>query len=107
MSQHHRKHWQDTAITRQLRHLALSRAKGRCEAQSSPRCTGRAEWVDHIIPLSRGGAGRDLANLRATCKACARVQGGQLGAAAARQVALRARVERLDAQVAQRWSRQW
>jgi 5-methylcytosine-specific restriction protein A len=33
-------------------------------------CTGRAEQVHHITPLSRGGAKYDPANCTAACKHC-------------------------------------
>jgi 5-methylcytosine-specific restriction endonuclease McrA len=35
-----------------------------------PGCTRRAEHVDHIVPLSEGGARLDPVNLRASCAAC-------------------------------------
>jgi 5-methylcytosine-specific restriction endonuclease McrA len=34
-----------------------------------PGCTGRAEHVDHIVPVIRGGSD-DPENLRASCAAC-------------------------------------
>lgn len=42
---------------------------GRCTI-GSRACTGRADQVDHIVPLARGGARYELANLRAVCRAC-------------------------------------
>jgi 5-methylcytosine-specific restriction endonuclease McrA len=35
-----------------------------------PRCTVRATQVDHIVPISEGGAMYDPANLRAACAPC-------------------------------------
>src|SRR5688572_8571010 len=35
-----------------------------------PTCKGHATTVDHIVPLSRGGARLDPANLRAACASC-------------------------------------
>jgi len=35
-----------------------------------PGCTGRADTVDHIVPLSRGGALFNPANWRAACRHC-------------------------------------
>ncbi len=44
-------------IPRQLRELVRARAQGRCEYfQTSERVTGLRCQVDHIIPLSQGGA---------------------------------------------------
>jgi 5-methylcytosine-specific restriction endonuclease McrA len=46
-------------------------------------CGAPAREVDHIIPLSKGGAWYDPSNLRLACSRHQRQQGGRLGAAAA------------------------
>ena len=35
-----------------------------------PGCTVQADSVDHIVPLSEGGARLDPRNLRASCRYC-------------------------------------
>ena len=35
-----------------------------------PGCTGRAEELDHIVPISKGGALLELSNIRAACTWC-------------------------------------
>ena len=40
-------------------------------------CTGRAEEVDHIQPLARGGAKYDPLNCRASCAWCNRKRGSR------------------------------
>jgi 5-methylcytosine-specific restriction protein A len=45
-----------------------------------PRCRVSATTVDHIIPLSEGGARLDPANLRAACSPCNYALGGAVGA---------------------------
>jgi len=37
---------------------------------AGPTCRGRATSVDHIVPVSLGGARLDPANLRAACSGC-------------------------------------
>ena len=37
---------------------------------AGPRCKTAATEVDHIVPLSEGGARLDPDNLRAACKTC-------------------------------------
>jgi 5-methylcytosine-specific restriction protein A len=61
-----------------VRASALKRDAYRC---ATPRCTNRANTVDHIKPMSQGGAGLDLRNLMSRCKQChdritARFDGG-------------------------------
>lgn len=57
-------------VSRQLRELVRARAVGRCEyCQTSERVTGLRCQVDHIIPVSQGGATAE-ANLCLACSAC-------------------------------------
>lgn len=42
---------------------------GRCYLQLPGVCTGEAEQIDHVKPVSKGGS-HMLANLRPACKAC-------------------------------------
>lgn len=60
---------QYTGPWRRIRKLVLERDGHRCRIQG-PNCTGRADQVDHIVPVDHGGAWFDLDNLRAACKAC-------------------------------------
>jgi 5-methylcytosine-specific restriction endonuclease McrA len=53
-------------VYQQARPVVLARSGGRCEW---PGCTKAATSVDHVLPLSKGGT-HDLANLRASCRAC-------------------------------------
>ena len=41
-----------------------------CSLQISRRCSGKAECIDHIVPLSMGGAKYDEDNLQPCCNAC-------------------------------------
>jgi len=55
---------------RQLRESVRARAQGRCEyCQTSERVTGLRCQVDHIIPVSRGGATTEE-NLCLACSSC-------------------------------------
>lgn len=56
----------DQARWQRVRRLALERDGWRC-VQCGLR--GRLD-VDHIVPLRRGGATYDLANLQVLCRAC-------------------------------------
>ena len=52
-----------------IRKQVLERDRQRCQI-GAPGCTGTATHVDHIVPLSRGGARFDPSNLRAACQTC-------------------------------------
>ncbi len=52
-----------------VRAQILARDGYRCQVQG-PTCTGVGTSVDHIVPLSRGGARLDPGNLRAACSGC-------------------------------------
>ena len=52
-----------------VRLVVLGRDGGRCQIRG-PRCRGRADTVDHIVPLAWAGPRLDLANLRAACAPC-------------------------------------
>jgi 5-methylcytosine-specific restriction endonuclease McrA len=43
---------------------------GVCQLQTSPRCKGVANSVDHVIPVALGGDFWSPANLRASCSSC-------------------------------------
>lgn len=58
-----------SARWRALRQRILMRDAGVCRIRGSG-CTGIANTVDHIIPISEGGAMFDPANLRAACAHC-------------------------------------
>lgn len=60
-----------TSRWRKLRVYVLLRDGGTCRIRG-PRCTNVAESVDHITPLSKGGAKYDAANCQAACWACQR-----------------------------------
>lgn len=59
----------DTPAWRSVRRLVLARDMHRCQV-AGQRCTVTATEVDHIVPLTEGGAPYDPANLRAACKWC-------------------------------------
>ncbi len=67
--------WQGGSDTRwrRFRAAVLARDHYRCRVQLAG-CTRAAPLagghVDHIIPLSRGGAKYDAANARASCESC-------------------------------------
>ena len=50
--------------------LEILRRDGYACRVGGPTCKGRATTVDHIVPLSRGGARLDPSNLRAACASC-------------------------------------
>jgi 5-methylcytosine-specific restriction enzyme A len=52
-----------------VRPQILQRDNYKCQVHG-PKCKGVATQVDHIIPLSEGGARLDHDNLRATCSSC-------------------------------------
>jgi hypothetical protein len=52
-----------------IRKQILTRDNHTCQIQS-PRCTTHATVVDHIIPITAGGAWWDPDNLRASCQSC-------------------------------------
>ena len=41
-----------------------------CALQISGKCSGKAECIDHIVPLALGGAKYDEDNLQPSCNAC-------------------------------------
>ena len=49
----------------------LDRDHHQCQVRG-PKCKGNATEVDHIVPLSEGGARLDHDNLRSSCTACNR-----------------------------------
>lgn len=52
-----------------LRPVILQRDGHQCQIRG-PKCKGVATQVDHIVPLSEGGARLDPDNLRAACGTC-------------------------------------
>lgn len=52
-----------------VRKTILERDAHLCQIRS-PKCTGHATHVDHIIPTTQGGAWWDPDNLRAACATC-------------------------------------
>lgn len=54
---------------RKVRAEILVRDNHRCQIKG-PGCTGEATEVDHITPVSMGGAWYDHENLRASCSRC-------------------------------------
>lgn len=52
-----------------VRARVLARDQYQCQIQG-PGCTQTATTVDHIIPVTKGGAWWDDANLRAACRKC-------------------------------------
>ena len=54
---------------RRVRAKVLERDGYRCQI-GYPGCTVLATQVDHVRPLSAGGAKYDPANLRASCRRC-------------------------------------
>jgi 5-methylcytosine-specific restriction endonuclease McrA len=54
---------------RSFRLTILDRDQGQCTLQLDG-CTGGAEHVHHIVPLSKGGAKYDPQNCASACAAC-------------------------------------
>ena len=54
---------------KKIRLEILQRDDYRCQIKR-PGCTGIADEVDHITPVSLGGAWYDHDNLRASCARC-------------------------------------
>jgi len=54
---------------RRLRPVIFERDGHQCQIRG-PKCTTVATQVDHIVPMSAGGAPFDPDNLRAACRAC-------------------------------------
>ena len=52
-----------------VRKSILKRDNHQCQIRA-PKCTGIATQVDHIIPITKGGAWWDPDNLRAACAHC-------------------------------------
>lgn len=63
----------------------FARDSYRCRIQG-PRCTGRAEQVDHIVPIAKGGHPLDLTNMRAACGPCNQAGGAAITNARRRRV---------------------
>lgn len=60
---------------RAFRVTILDRDRWTCTIASAGICTGVASEVDHVQPLSRGGAKYDPGNCRAACAPCNRARG--------------------------------
>ena len=52
-----------------VRRQVLERDEYRCRLRLEG-CTETATAVDHVVPMSKGGARLDPANLRSTCASC-------------------------------------
>lgn len=65
-----------TRAWRRVRALVLARDGRVC--RMDPECHAPATTVDHVVPLSQGGAFLDPANLRAACPAHNSSAGGAL-----------------------------
>ena len=66
----------ETRAWRAVRQQVLERDAYVCMIRGA-KCTGVATQVDHITPLSEGGAPYDMANLRGACRACNAAAGGR------------------------------
>lgn len=66
----------DNTAWRRARRRAVQQANGLCQQchkplnPAAPRATPDATEIDHIVPLSKGGAPYDPANLRALHRRC-------------------------------------
>jgi hypothetical protein len=58
-----------TAAWRKIRAYVLDRDGHVCQIRLKG-CLGQANTVDHIVPVSQGGALYDEANLRSSCRSC-------------------------------------
>jgi 5-methylcytosine-specific restriction endonuclease McrA len=54
---------------RKVRLEILQRDGYKCQIRL-PGCTGKADRVDHVVPVDRGGAWYAESNLRASCRSC-------------------------------------
>jgi 5-methylcytosine-specific restriction protein A len=54
---------------KRIRLEILERDRYRCQIKG-PGCTGEATEVDHILPVSMGGAWWEHENLRGSCSRC-------------------------------------
>jgi 5-methylcytosine-specific restriction protein A len=54
---------------KKVRLKVLERDGHACQIRG-PGCTGAAQEVDHILPVSMGGAWYEEENLRASCSKC-------------------------------------
>jgi 5-methylcytosine-specific restriction endonuclease McrA len=65
--------WSDIpqSIRDRARSAVFARDNYECQIRG-PRCTGKAEDLDHIIPLEMGGPILDPSNHRAACAPCNR-----------------------------------
>lgn len=57
------------AAWKRVRLMVLARDGHTCQIKGA-NCGGVANQVDHIVPITRGGAYLDPANLRASCRRC-------------------------------------
>ena len=62
--------WPYNGPWRRIRLTILERDDWTCQVRESQNCKGRADQVDHIVPVERGGAPYDPSNLRASCQTC-------------------------------------
>ena len=67
-----------TQAWKRLRLVILERDKWQCQIRLRG-CKGRADQVDHIRPMTRGG-GHHPGNLRAACKHCNITRSNKLNA---------------------------
>lgn len=74
--------WRSSARWQRLRLEILERDGYRCKV-CGPKCKGKANEADHIIPVADGGPIWEPSNLRAACDACntwrAQLQKNKLG----------------------------
>jgi len=69
----------DSGPWRQVRQQILARDNHRCQI-GGKGCTGRADTVDHIVELEKGGDRLDPHNLRAACRHCNSARSANLAA---------------------------
>lgn len=55
---------------RSLRMDVLERDRGKCQLCGVTRSDGAQLHVDHIVPISKGGAKLDIENLQTLCRDC-------------------------------------
>lgn len=54
---------------REVRKMVLLRDNFTCQLRIFPVCKVKADGVDHILPITKGGSD-SLGNLRASCRPC-------------------------------------